>query len=157
MQTALTYIIVYWWFVILANADYMGHYYTPRTYNRAIMKTPRSLINVLVTYLRNNSAVFEELEVSMLWIWRSQMQFYTDNSSNTVLLFLFLWNSPNVYTLVWKHTNKWRYICTFQICSTKKIVRQIRNWHRQLFKYSTAIPILMNFSQRLHTSLKTYK
>jgi hypothetical protein len=55
-----------------------------------------------------------------LWIWRSQMQFYwrckaepvkwifatvkstidTDNSSNTVLLFLVLWNSPNVYTLV---------------------------------------------------------
>jgi hypothetical protein len=33
----------------------------------------------------------------------------------TVLLFLFLWNSPNVYTLVWKHTNKWRNICTFQI------------------------------------------
>ena len=33
----------------------------------------------------------------------------TSNSSNTVLLFLilFLWNSPNVYTLVWKkHTNK---------------------------------------------------
>ena len=28
----------------------------------------------------------------------------TDNSSNTVLLFLFLWNSPSVYTLVWKHT-----------------------------------------------------
>jgi hypothetical protein len=29
---------------------------------------------------------------------------HTDNSSNTVLLFLFLWNSPSVYTLVWKHT-----------------------------------------------------
>jgi hypothetical protein len=63
------------------------------------------------------------------WIWWSQMQFYwwreadpvkrifatvksiidTDNSSNTVLLnFLFFWNSLNVYTLVWKHTNKWR-------------------------------------------------
>jgi hypothetical protein len=42
------------------------------------------------------------------------------NSSNTVLLFLFLWNSPNMYTLVWKHTNKWRNICTFQITSTKK-------------------------------------
>ena len=97
-----------------------------------------------------------------LWIWRSQMQFYwrcevepvklifatvkstidTDNSSNTVLLFLFLWNSPNVYTLVGKHTNKWRNICTFQIPSAKKIVRQIHNWHRQLFKYSTVIPIL---------------
>jgi hypothetical protein len=68
-----------------------------------------------------------------LWIWRLQMPFYwrreaepvkqifatvkstidTDNSSNTVLLFLFLWNSPNLYTLVWKHTNKWRNICTF--------------------------------------------
>jgi hypothetical protein len=53
-----------------------------------------------------------------LWIWWSQMQFFwrreakpvkrmfatvkstidTDNSSNTVLLFLFLWNSPNMYT-----------------------------------------------------------
>ena len=46
------------------------------------------------------------------------------HSSNTVLLFLFLWNSPNVYTLVWKHTNKWRNICTFQIPPAKKIVRQ---------------------------------
>jgi len=27
----------------------------------------------------------------------------------------------------------------------------------QLFKYSTVIPILMKFSQRVHTSLKTYK
>jgi hypothetical protein len=84
-------------------------------------------------YLRNNSTVLEELEVSIvdltvanavllatrsggcqLWIWRSQMQFYwrretepvkrifttvkstidTSNSSNTVLLFLFLWISP---------------------------------------------------------------
>jgi hypothetical protein len=35
--------------------------------------------------------------------------------------------------------------------------RQIHNWHRQLFKYSTVIPILMQFSQRVHTSLKTYK
>ena len=70
-----------------------------------------------------------------LWIWRSQMQFSlkrifatvkstidTDNSSNTVLLFLFLWNSSNVYTLVWKHTNKWRNIYTFQIPSAKLIV-----------------------------------
>jgi hypothetical protein len=40
----------------------------------------------------------------------------TDNSSNTVLLFLFWWNSPNVYTLVWKHTNKWWNICTFHNC-----------------------------------------
>jgi hypothetical protein len=44
----------------------------------------------------------------------------TDNSSNTVLLFLFLWNSPNVYILVWKYTNKWRNICTFQIPPAKK-------------------------------------
>jgi hypothetical protein len=35
--------------------------------------------------------------------------------------------------------------------------RQIHNWHRQLFKYSTVIPILRKFSQRVHTSLKTYK
>jgi hypothetical protein len=35
--------------------------------------------------------------------------------------------------------------------------RQIHNWHRQLFKYSTVIPIPMKFSQRVHTSLKTYK
>ena len=41
-------------------------------------------------------------------------------SSNTELLFLFCWNSHNVYTLVWKHTNKWPNICTFQIPSAKK-------------------------------------
>ena len=35
--------------------------------------------------------------------------------------------------------------------------RQIHNWHRQLFKYSTVIPILMKLFQRVHTSLKTYK
>jgi hypothetical protein len=35
--------------------------------------------------------------------------------------------------------------------------RQIYNWHQQLFKYSTVIPILMKFSQCVHTSLKTYK
>jgi hypothetical protein len=52
-----------------------------------------------------------------LWIWWSQQTIFatvkstidTDNSSNTVMFFLFLWNS-----LVWKHTNKWRNICTFQ-------------------------------------------
>jgi hypothetical protein len=33
--------------------------------------------------------------------------------------------------------------------------RQIHNWHRQLFKYNTVIPILMKLSQRVHTSLKT--
>ena len=45
---------------------------------------------------------------------------HTSNSSNTVLLFPFLGNSPSVYTLVWKHTDKWRNICTFQIPSAKK-------------------------------------
>ena len=45
---------------------------------------------------------------------------HTSNSSNTVLLFPFLGNSPNVYTLAWKHTDKWRNICTFQIPSAKK-------------------------------------
>jgi hypothetical protein len=38
-------------------------------------------------------------------------------SVQRVLLFLFWWNSPNVYTLVWEHTNKWQNICTFQISS----------------------------------------
>jgi len=40
---------------------------------------------------------------------------------------------------------------------TKICDRQIHNWHRHFFKYSTAIPILMQFSQRVHTSFKTYK
>ena len=62
-------------------------------------------------HLRNNSTVFEELEVSIvdltvanavLLATRSKSTIDTDNSSNTILLFLFLWNSPNVYTLVWK-------------------------------------------------------
>ena len=35
--------------------------------------------------------------------------------------------------------------------------RQIHNWHRQLFKYSAVIPILMKFPQRVHTNLKIYK
>jgi hypothetical protein len=96
-------------------------------------------------YLRNNSTVFEELSVSIVDL----------TVANAVLLATR--NSPSVYTLVWKHTNKWRNICTFQIPSAKKIVRQIHNWHRQLFKYSTVIPILMKFSQRVQTSLKTYK
>jgi hypothetical protein len=44
------------------------------------------------------------------------MQFYWWCEAEPVKrIFLFLWNSPNVYTLVWKHTNKWRNICTFQI------------------------------------------
>jgi hypothetical protein len=62
-------------------------------------------------HLRNNNTVFEELEVSIvdltvanavLLATRSKSTIDTDNSSNTILLFLFLWNSPNVYTLVWK-------------------------------------------------------
>ena len=35
--------------------------------------------------------------------------------------------------------------------------RQFHNWHRQLFKYSTVFHIVMKSSQRVHTSLKTYK
>ena len=80
-----------------------------------------------------------------MWIWRI-FAIDTDYSSNAVLLFLFIWNSPNVYTLVWKHTNKWRNICTFP--SAKKIDRQIYNWHPHLFKYSTVISILMKFFKR---------
>jgi hypothetical protein len=57
--------------------------------------------------LRNNSTVFEELEVSIVDL---------TVTNAVLLLFLFLWNSPNMYTLVWKHTNKWRNICPFQIC-----------------------------------------
>ena len=37
-----------------------------------------------------------------------------------------------------------------------KCERQIHNSHLQLFKYSIIIPILRKFSQRVHTSLKTY-
>ena len=111
-----------------------------------------SIYGITVLYLKSLKC--------QLWISRSQIPFYwrrdpepvkqifatvkstidTYNSSNTVLLFLFWWNSPNVYTLVWKHTNKWPNICTFQIPSAKtKIVRQIHNWHRQLFKCSQCI------------------
>jgi hypothetical protein len=77
---------------------------------------------------------------------------YTDNSSNTVLLFLFLWNSPNMYTLVWKHTNKWRNICTFHIPSDKKIFRQIHNWHRhfskKMFLSTTIVEFLCLYAPR---------
>ena len=102
--------------------------------------------------LRNNSTVFEELEVSIvdltvanvvLLATRSGVTVFTvfrlltdfvclytyefwlslcriARSSVILLLPLFLWNSPNMYILVWKHTNNWRNICTFQIPSAKK-------------------------------------
>ena len=75
-------------------------------------------------YLRNNSTVFEELEVSIVDLM----------VTNAVLLATRSGASKT------------------DICD-----RQIHNWHLQLFKYSTDIPILMKFSQRVHTSLKTYK
>ena len=74
--------------------------------------------------LRNNSTVFEELEVSVVDL----------TVANAVLLATRRGSSK---TDIWD--------------------RQIHKWHRQLFKYSTVIPILMKFSQRVHTSLKTYK
>jgi hypothetical protein len=86
-----------------------------------------------VLELRNNSTEFEELEVSVmdLTVANAVSRIFatvnstidSDNSSNTVLLFLFLWNSPNVYTLFWKHTNKWRNICTFKIFKIWDIFR----------------------------------
>ena len=75
-------------------------------------------------YLRNNSTVFEELEVSFVDL----------TVANAVLLATRSGASKT------------------DICD-----RQIHSWHRQLFKYSTVIPILMKFAQRVHTSLKTYK
>jgi hypothetical protein len=76
------------------------------------------------TYLRNNSTVFEELEVSIVDL----------TVGNAVLL-----------------ATRSRASKT-DICDS-----QIHNWHRQLFKYSTVFPILMKFSQHVHTSLKIYK
>jgi hypothetical protein len=75
-------------------------------------------------YLRNNSTVFEELEVSIVDL----------TVANAVLLATRSGASKT------------------DICD-----RQIHNWHLQLFNYSTVIPILLKFSQRVHTSLKTYK
>jgi hypothetical protein len=75
-------------------------------------------------YLRNNSTVFKELEVSIVDL----------TVANAVLLVTRSGASKT------------------DICDC-----QIHNWHRQLFKYSTVIPILMKFSQRVHTRLKTYK
>jgi hypothetical protein len=98
--------------------------------------------NVIPSFCDNGRVPIVDLTVAsavLLEMRPSNPQLNTDNSSSTVLLFLFLWNSPNVYTLVWKHTNKWWNICTFQIPSANKIVRQIHNWHRQLFKCSQCI------------------
>ena len=78
---------------------------------------PEFAYRISVNQLRNNSTVFEELEVSIVDLM----------VANAVLL-------------------------ATDICD-----RQIHNWNRQLFKYGTVIPILMKFSQRAHTSLKTYK
>jgi hypothetical protein len=75
-------------------------------------------------HLRNNSTVFEELEVSIvdLTVANAVLLATRSGASNT------------------------------DICD-----RHIHTWHQQLFKYSTVIPILMKFSQRVNTSLKTYK
>ena len=129
----------------------------PSSQGQLVIETSERFI-ILDLIFKDNSTVCEELEVSVvdltvengLLMGREaepvkrifatvKSTIDTSNSSNTVLLFLFLWNSPNVYTLVWKHTNKWRNICSFQIPSAKKIVRQIHNWHRQLFKCSQCI------------------
>jgi hypothetical protein len=75
-------------------------------------------------HLRNNSTVFEELEVSIVAL----------KVANTVLL------------ATRNGANK------TDICDPQSPIS-----HRQLFKYSNVIPILMKFSQRVHTSLKTYK
>ena len=85
--------------------------------------------------LRNNSPVFEEFEVSIVDLaFANTVLLATQSGASkanicdqqllkySTVFFLFWWNYPNVYTLVWKHTNKWRNICTFQIPSAKKIV-----------------------------------
>jgi hypothetical protein len=74
--------------------------------------------------LRNNSTVFEELEVSIVDLMAANAVSLATQSGASKM----------------------------DICD-----RQIHNWHWQHFKYSTVIPILMKFSQRVHTSLKTYK
>jgi len=75
-------------------------------------------------YLRNNSTVFEKLEVSIV----------DSTVANAVLLAT---RSGATQT---------------DICDL-----QIHIWHRQLFKYSTVIPILMKYFQRVHTNFKTHK
>jgi hypothetical protein len=80
--------------------------------------------NRIYANLRNNSTVFEELEVSIVDLM----------VANAVLL-----------------ATRNRASKT-DICDHK-----LHNWHRQLFKYSTVIPILMKFFQHVHTNLKTYK
>jgi hypothetical protein len=82
------------------------------------------VMQIVLCELRNNSTVFEELEVSIVDL----------TVSNAVLL----------------ETRSGAR--KMDICD-----RQIHNWNRQLFKYSTVIPILMKFAQHAHTSLKTYK
>ena len=73
-------------------------------------------------YLRNNSALFEELEVSIVdLIVAGAVWLATQNGASKT-----------------------------DICD-----HQFHNWHLQLFKYSTVIPILMKFFQRVHISLKT--
>ena len=53
----------------------------------------------------------------------------TESQNFFLLLPLFLWKSPNMYTLVWKHTNNWRNICTFQIPSAKK--KSFNKWFKK--------------------------
>ena len=80
--------------------------------------------NRIYANLRNNSTVFEELEVSIVDLM----------VANAVLL-----------------ATRNRASKT-DICD-----HELHNWHRQLFKYSTVIPILMKFFQHVHTNLKTHK
>jgi hypothetical protein len=77
---------------------------------------------------RNNSTVLEELKVSIVdltvanavgYLWPSNPQL-----SPTTLQIQYCYSYSDeilpTCTLVWKHTNKWRNICTFQIPSAKK-------------------------------------
>ena len=48
--------------------------------------------------------------------WHRQLFNYSSYSYSFEII-------PNVYTLVWKHTNKWRNICTFQIFKIRDIFR----------------------------------
>jgi hypothetical protein len=74
---------------------------------------------------RNNSIVFEELSVSILWTWRRKYPFYWLRFASPVKLHLRPSNpqlTPPTLQIRWKHTNEWRNICTFRIPSAKKIV-----------------------------------
>jgi hypothetical protein len=88
-----------------------------------------------------NSVLLRPEAEPVKWIFATvKSTIDTDNSSNAVLLFPFLWNSPYVYTLVGKHTNKWRNIYTFQIPLVNSMCHlQISNWCREIFKYNTVI------------------